>query len=366
MDPFKAYNYAGNFDAELFYIVVYNKIPNKFCYSPADSMERDIAEIKLDYIKDLFHRIDGIRHYDELEENDPSEVELFENEEGEIKLKSESGSSFTVAADNRVYLIKCDEIKIFYGADDDLEVIKNLAKEMFERFPKKKEEEKRAKVKLIKVYQGDYFTSVKDIKPTSINIEENYNDDFKKVYEDTVNFLNERSSGLILYWGCPGSGKTTLIRHLINNVPKEYIIVPNSIASRLGDPDLVSFITDNTDSVFILEDCEQLLEDRSENPFNNAITTILNMADGLLSDICNIKFICTFNAQLSKIDPALLRKGRCAAKYEFSKLSEDKVKLLNEKYNLGHEKIEAMTLAEVYNADKTDYSEKEQDLKIGF
>lgn len=366
MDPFKAYTYTGNFDAELFYITVYGKIPNKFCYSPADSMECNVAEIKLDYVKDMFHRIDGIRQYSELSEEDPSEALIFEHEEGEIKLKSKRGSIITIAADNRVFYIKCDDIKVFYGADDNLEIITNLAKEMFERFPKKGKEETWAKVKLIKVYQGDYFTSTKDIKPTNINIDENYNDDFKKVYEDTVNFLNERASGLILYQGTAGTGKTTLIRHLISNVPKEYIIVPNSVASRLGDPDLVSFITDNTDSVFILEDCEQLLEDRGENPFNNAITTILNMADGLLSDICNIKFICTFNAPISKIDPALLRKGRCVARYEFGKLSEDKVKLLNEKYNLGHEKIEAMTLADLYNADKTDYSDEEEDLKIGF
>ena len=118
--------------------------------------------------------------------------------------------------------------------------------------------------------------------------------------------------------------------------------------------------------MFILEDCEQLLEDRGENQFNNAIATILNMADGLLSDIVNIKFICTFNAPITKIDPALLRKGRCMAKYEFGKLHADKVKILNDKYNLGHTEIKDMTLAEVYNPDKKDYTEETKQIKIGF
>lgn len=90
------------------------------------------------------------------------------------------------------------------------------------------------------------------------------------------------------------------------------------------------------------------------------------MADGLLSDIVNIKFICTFNAPITKIDPALLRKGRCVAKYQFGPLKADKVRVLNEKYNLGHKKIKDMTLAEIYNPDKPDYTEKTKEKKIGF
>lgn len=161
--------------------------------------------------------------------------------------------------------------------------------------------------------------------------------------------------------------KTHIIRHLCSNIPKDYVIVPNSVASRLGDPDFISYITSCKDYVFILEDCEQLLMDREENPWNNAITTILNMADGLLSDIVNIKFICTFNAAVDKIDPALLRKGRCFAKYEFKELCEEKVAALDAKYKLGIKEIHPMTLAEVYNSEKRDYSEEDKKpKKIGF
>jgi hypothetical protein len=40
--------------------------------------------------------------------------------------------------------------------------------------------------------------------------------------------------------------------------------------------------------------------------------------------------------------------------------------VLNEKYNLGHKKIKDMTLAEIYNPDKPDYTEKTKEKKIGF
>lgn len=363
----EAFTYTGNFDFQLYYVLLFNKVPNVYKYNVKDELERQASELKLSYIQDLFTNIVDFRDRTAIIEPIESTVPAMTRELYWKTLINESGDSksLVVAADDMVLYIDSTEVSILYK-DRELEEIAELAKTIFYRFPEKTIEEKKAKVSLIKVYQGDYYTNEKDIKPTIINIDENYNDDFKPVYEDTIKFLNERSSGLILYWGESGSGKTSLIRHLCSVCPKEYIIVPNSIACRLGDPDLVSFITDHTDSVFILEDCEQLLEDRGENPFNNAISTILNMADGLLSDICNIKFICTFNAPISKIDAALLRKGRCAAKYEFGKLCKEKVAVLNEKYNLGHTVIEDMTLAEVYNADKTDYTEKEGEIKIGF
>ena len=38
----------------------------------------------------------------------------------------------------------------------------------------------------------------------------------------------------------------------------------------------------------------------------------------------------------------------------------------NEKYNLGHSTIKDMTLAELYNPDKPDYTEPSAKMKIGF
>lgn len=154
---------------------------------------------------------------------------------------------------------------------------------------------------------------------------------------------------------------------MLSQHPKEYIVVTNTIAGHLAQPEFVAFMLEHKDSIFILEDCEQILMERSENTFGGAIANILNMSDGLLSDIFNIKFICTFNADINKIDQALLRKGRCYANYEFKALSKDKVAKLNEKYNLNLPEIKEMTLAEIYHNDVSDnYKAQETKKKIGF
>ena len=362
-----AYTYNGSIEPELLYLHLYNKIPSKYVYGVDDDYEIEATSILLDPIKDKFNKIDFVRLFSNTQIKNDSEVSKAGYlEELTNVIRRIKSQYLLVAADEMLIQINEDGVTILYPENRDATEIGKLAEDIFNTYPKKEEENKSGKVNLIKMYSGDYYTSTEQVKPTIIDIEKNYNDDFMQVHKDIVDFLNDRSSGLILLYGDPGTGKTSYIRNLISSVPKEYVIVPNSIAMRLGDPDLTSFITDHTDSVFILEDCEQLLEDRSENIFNNSINTILNMADGLLSDVVNIKFICTFNAPISKIDPALLRKGRCIAKYEFKELCEEKVRVINDELNLGHEEIKAMTLADLYNPDKPDYTEKETINKIGF
>jgi ATP-dependent 26S proteasome regulatory subunit len=103
---------------------------------------------------------------------------------------------------------------------------------------------------------------------------------------------------------------------------------------------------------------------REENRFGGAIANILNMSDGLMSDIFNVKFLCTFNTDIDNIDDALLRPGRCYNKYEFKELCEEKTaKLLNKQ---GHtpKVVKPMTLANIYNYNPE--TEVETKKKIGF
>lgn len=373
------YSAQANFDTEKYYTVLYNSVPCKYSYQLAKEDEQiDCTQICYDKIKHLFKNVIGVRQNieDVIVDEDENKVEIEYTQVSELPeefedilgLSEHGGATLTVAADDMVIFIRYNTVAILYDYyKSPLEVVKKLVEDILACFPKSKQEEKIARVGLIKYSNGEYYTSFSNIKKTHINIEENYNDDFANVYKDTIDFLKQRESGLVLFWGTPGTGKTTMIRHLCSTIAKDYVIVPNSVASRLGDPDFISYITSCKDYVFILEDCEQLLVDREDNPWNNAITTILNMADGLLSDIVNIKFICTFNAAIDKIDPALLRKGRCFAKYEFTELCKEKVAHLNEKYDLKIPEIKSMTLAEIYNAEKTDYSEQEKKTnKIGF
>lgn len=148
--------------------------------------------------------------------------------------------------------------------------------------------------------------------------------------------------------------KTNLLRSVITSIPGNYIIITNAVAEHLASPEFMSFMMDHRDSVFILEDCEQILKDRNSDNFSNAIANILNMSDGLMSDIFNIKFVCTFNAPIESIDKALTRKGRCYVNYEFKPLCAEKTKVLLNEQGIILDSYEPMTLADIYNYKATD------------
>lgn len=229
--------------------------------------------------------------------------------------------------------------------------------------PLKEETNKNAKVQLV-TFQNYYDTIESEIKATTVDIKKNYNDDFLPIYDKLVDFIHQRESGLVLLSGLCGTGKTTLVKNLITHEPQDYLFITPSVASNMGNPNFVSFLMENKNSIFILEDCEQLLQERTTNTWSTSLANILNMTDGMLSDIFNIKFICTFNAPETTIDPALLREGRCFVNYKFDKLKADKVVILNKENNLGipDNEICDMTLAELYNYQ----GKKETKKKIGF
>lgn len=198
--------------------------------------------------------------------------------------------------------------------------------------------------------------------PQNFDVEKQYNDDFVE-YDKIINeFIDDKEkSGLLILHGEKGTGKTTYIRNLINkHIESKFVFVPSNMIQLLGDPGFGNFLMTLKNDIIILEDCEDVIRTRkSSSTSSSAVTLLLNMGDGLLSDDLGIKFICTFNENISNIDDALLRKGRLACKYEFKELSVEKAnKLLAEVYS-DRDPVpttsKPMSLADIYNFDSMSF-----------
>jgi predicted AAA+ superfamily ATPase len=348
------------------YLGINNIPPNRFI-NRLDKILIDLEQLDLEKIKQKFpNAIVSLITIHNESKNSSVEEELEEDEpedDNEIYVQGSWQSSIlNIYNGDVIYVIESDTISVYYNQQNPY----ILYKEIYEMLPKKEVKPKEAEIKLV-AYANEYYTISSKIKSSNIDINENYNDDFKPVFEDIVNFLQDRKSGLIILRGEKGTGKTSLIRYLISTVPKNYILVTNAVAEHLASPEFISFMLDHKDSVFILEDCEQILMKRTDGfGVNGAIANILNMSDGLMSDIFNVKFICTFNADIEKIDEALLRKGRCFANYEFKPLSAEKTSALLNKLGIKVDKVKEMTLADIYNYEASNYSENKPSKKIGF
>lgn len=212
-----------------------------------------------------------------------------------------------------------------------------------------------------------YSTIESDIKHFSVDIDEQYNDDFAPCHESIKKFLNEdKKSGLVILSGDVGTGKTTYLRHLIETTKRKFVYLTSDLANALTDPSFIPFLYTLKGSILVLEDCENLVRSREDGNFSTGISTILNMCDGLMGDVFDLKIIATFNTDVSKIDKALLRKGRLVCRYEFKKLAANKSTVLFKKLGKDIKATEPMSLADIYNYDANVGNNKNERKKIGF
>ena len=210
-----------------------------------------------------------------------------------------------------------------------------------------------------------YLETGKIKAPENFDVEKQYNDSFIKEHNKIMSFIdNEEKSGLVMLHGVKGTGKSTYIKHLVaTNPDKKFVYIPANLINMLGDPSFGSFLTTLNNHIIVLEDCENVIRDRqSSSGMASAVSMLLNMTDGILSDDLSIKFICTFNEDVKNIDTALLRKGRMISKYEFTNLEVDKANALLEELGIDAKTTKPMSLAEIFHYEDDNYEVKRKSI----
>ena len=206
-----------------------------------------------------------------------------------------------------------------------------------------------------------------DITKDPIQLDRNYNSDFKNISKKIVEKLNEKEGkGIILLHGKPGTGKTTYIRHLIGLVEKEIIFLPNNMVDVLATPEFIPFMMKYPNSVLIIEDAEKVVRSRNGTGNETSVSNLLNLSDGILGDCLKTQIVATFNTDRQLIDKALLRKGRLIAEYMFDELCVDKTNKLFKVLNIKYKSKKPMPLSDIYNYEDNLGLDNNNKTKIGF
>lgn len=206
-----------------------------------------------------------------------------------------------------------------------------------------------------------------EIKKPNLTVDLHYNDDFKPVHLAVLRTLKlKKQKGLFLFYGLPGTGKSTYIKYLIHQQNKKVIFISPKMAGNLDSTAFTEFLIDNENSILVIEDAEELIVSR-ENNQNSHLSFLLSLTDGILADSLGIQVIATFNTDIKNIDKALLRKGRLTAIYEFKELEFPKVNALFEQLKIEkHEVFKSMTLTDIFNFKEHNFNSKKEKVKIGF
>jgi len=296
--------------------------------------------------------------------------ELYESEEcyfhPELEIFLVIDKNLSNEYDNQIFEDGLYKVNSVYYQNDNpkaKEHLNTLFSEYIEKYISKE-----SKVSILLKTQIGLEIKTHSIKPYRIDFETMYNNDFFEVHTRVKNALTNDNKGVVLFHGIAGSGKTNYIKWLTSQIPnKKFIFVPTTMIGSLTDPAFISLLIGNKNSVLVLEDCENYIAERTSfNSNTDVVSSILNIADGMLSDVLECQLICTFNSDISKIDSALLRKGRLIAEYKFKELTVEKCNKYLQSTDRDFRVDKPYSLAELTNIDIKELKEQDKQTKIGF
>jgi hypothetical protein len=181
-------------------------------------------------------------------------------------------------------------------------------------------------------------------------------------------FRPSHGGQLLLWQGPPGTGKTFAIRSLVREWARwcdaSYIVDPESFFGNsnymmqvLLDSSRGPFAQDYDEDgnptterwkLIILEDSGELLSNDAKQRTGQALSRLLNIADGLIGQGLKVLILITTNEEMDSLHEAISRPGRCASKIVFPRLSKDEAIEWVAANGLSTDVDGDMSLAELY------------------
>ncbi len=164
-------------------------------------------------------------------------------------------------------------------------------------------------------------------------IAKNYSQSTREQIQKLVRLQPPITGGRILLWhGEPGTGKSYGIRALAYEWRRwcqaSFVVDPENFFGDAGYMMSVifdSFAEESRWHLLIMEDADEFLSVDAKQRQGQAMSRLLNMADGLIGQGLNLLLLITTNEPLGRIHHAVSRRGRCLADVEFMALSQREV-----------------------------------------
>lgn len=258
--------------------------------------------------------------------------------------------------------------EVYYSSDNDLLTVKTDIINNYKVYLPEKESGNIGII--LRAASGQLYVNSIAINYDSKDFNYQYNDDFiNDVSPKIIKDINDNNkTGLYLFHGIQGSGKTSYIKHILNSTSKQSLFLSSSLLDVIGDPSFLTFLSEYKNSIIIIEDAEKALFKRSEYRDGTITSNILNLTSGFFGDFLKCQVIATFNCNIDEIDPALLRSGRLISEYDFGYLTVEKSNELLKSIGIEETVNEEMLLCDIYNFEqyKLNKLNTNPETKIGY
>ncbi len=227
--------------------------------------------------------------------------------------------------------------------------------------------------KLLSLVSGSGGLQTRAIGECNTNFEPlNYNPKMVASYEHLLTCLDSKDpcGRMVIIDGPPGTGKTYLVRSIISSVEATFLMVPNTLFHQLSGPNLLPVLLNarglDRPLILIIEDADRALVDR-RNGSLEALSEILNLSDGILGEMLDVRIIATTNVERINLDKAIFRAGRlCTHLFVDVLEAEQAGEIYARLTGKDLERQECNTLAEVYRLAREDgWEPKKNDEVVG-
>lgn len=200
--------------------------------------------------------------------------------------------------------------------------------------------------------------------PRWSSIERNYPADVGGVLRDLMGMDGppQQTGRLLLWYGDPGTGKTTAIRALAHQwspwAEVHFVLDPEAF---FGAPDYLMQVVADEDmwdprwaasagrwKVLVVEDADELIRADARREAGASLGRLLNLSDGILGHGLRVLLLITTNEAVRGLHPAVVRPGRCLADVQFRRFSHREA--LTWLGGSGNTPTGEPTLAELYRA----------------
>jgi hypothetical protein len=305
-------------------------------------------------LHDMFVGVDFIQSMKSEEVN--SVIELLDSEEKIINQKSLHKISDSIyisfiELEKNTDEFFVTEVVFYYSEKSDLEKINSLidtlnSVKIEEDFF---EEPKKSKLNIISVSPDKLF-----LQPIDLNIEdkvspeEKYSQEVIKNVKKLKKKIKNSKKGLSIFYGERGLGKTEMVKHLISELDKTSIFIPsNSLDLTINNPDFKKLI--NKDTLLIIDDCE-FFSNVQISKMNFITNNILQLVDGILSDVLDLHIILIFNEEsLDEIDENILDCNNLIEVIEFKEIDVDLSNELSKTFGFNKKYKTPQRLVDVVN-----------------
>lgn len=175
--------------------------------------------------------------------------------------------------------------------------------------------------------------------PAWDDIARNYSHDVRTKLDALMHAEPSTLSGISVWRGEPGTGKTTALRALARAWSPQcemHVIVDPEVflgdnASYLLDvlfgtatqrDEHGQIASEQPMRLIVLEDAGDLIADTAREHAGQALSRLLNVSDGMLGQGSNVGVIVTTNEPMEDVHPAITRAGRGRASIPFVRLTE--------------------------------------------